>query len=1340
MMIAIIKPMLFCVSAKCNQNMVAFFSMLILLIAVIGYPGVARANEIIYEIRSLGTGFTPTDINDDGLVVGTQSNQATLYDGQFHTLITTPSTATAISNIGRIVGSYETLRSPLKEAFYLDFPDLGASGLLLSQHQSGIATGVNENGRVVGVGVDSSAATSGFSLVGTILSPLILNGGMPAELVADINNANAIVGAYQDADDGQLKSYIHSANGFTDSIEELAAMPNAAVAINDTASGNEQVVGWYEDELGKKGYLYESQRLVTINPLSGDNLIPKDINNGGQVVGTSSIVTTDGLEEAFRAFLFSETDNVVDLNNIVNYGEPWELEEAIAINRFGAIVGAGTLNGAANTAFLLSPFSPYEQLQYPVSQNRPDVQVGEHFGSSVAISGDTMVVGAPHKSVSDADGVVRRYAGAAYIYQLQDGVWQEIARLTEISVSSNAFFGISVAIEGDFVAIGTPIRETVYVYNRNGNNNWNITNPTVVTPSDNVTGARFGAAIAMHGETLIVGAPFHSEKGFHTGAAYIYEADSEGAWVEKEKLLPEGRFGRDRFGSSVAVHQNSVVVGAPENVNQWVGNGYIYTFNKDITGSWREGQKITSPIPEKYGFGISVSISNDTMLIGTSSAGVVYLYSRYAENEWQLKDSLRRKSRFSPQGFGASVTMSNNNIIIIGSQYESDTAPTSESLVSGGAVYIFQQSGGYWQQRKRITLENPANHDRFGYAVAIDGDVFVVGAPFKDDVGVNAGGVSVYHAGCSAVCAETERVDLAVDITPNNASVVVQDEFAATVTISNLDGVNSATSLQLKSKLPLSFSQPANDICHYDSVLHNITCSYDSILPSDSVEFNVSLYAPTSPGDYELTFCAQASTLDLFPDNDCKTVTVNVVNGGEPSVLILKPASGEVKDIFDNDPVMMLPEIKNWVVRAGDSYYKVYVNDAPPISRYNKQAFDISQSIKAGENTVRVVLTNADGTEAEQEHSVTFTVSYKVPCVAFNKPEAKPEAEAETKPESDPEVVHKFVRQVGDEVLLDFSLCHWELSPGRKHVDMFVQGEYDKTLDFYQPIDVSHFNDGNYEITLRLAQGLEGEAEHQLRAEYDSINIDLKTQLPVVEIVAPSVGSTPIVVGPNKPVTLTFDIQHWTMSQGGKHFRWYLDGIDQGVGYETGSIAIGYGGLETGTHEIRIALFPGDNQSAHSEASVSFEVVRNLPDINVTQPVSGATLSATQQNVNLVYDVAHLEQVPSGSLLRLYINGGEGVDVEISQTNMRIPIEWFDVGPGNSNDITMKIIGSDASIISEATVSDLAFSDTANVEKPAPPPGDSGGSGGGVFNVSWIFVLAILVYWRKRELIRVDFN
>jgi hypothetical protein len=375
---------------------------------------------------------------------------------------------------------------------------------------------------------------------------------------------------------------------------------------------------------------------------------------------------------------------------------------------------------------------------------------GALFGATVAISGDTAVVGMPN------DGSELPVQGAAFIFERNLGGadnWGELKRLTASDADSGDNFGTSVAIDGDTIVVGARGHDVgenlaqgaAYVFERNrgGQNNWGEVKKII--SSDGQQESLFGISAAISGDTVVVGALFQDiGDNVSQGAAYVFERDRGGEdnWGEVKKLVGSNGGPVDRFGERVAISLDTIVVGAIFANGEIIRQGAAYVFERDRGGedNWGETKKLTASDGQDTGvFGISVSISVDTVVVGASNhavgeneeQGVAYVFERDrgGEDNWGETKKLTASDGVTRDRLGLSAAI-NGDFIVVGAPKKDFGDSNSQ-----GAAYVFERNRGgedNWGEVNRLTASDGAEEDEFGEAVAIGLDTVIVGAHQKE--------------------------------------------------------------------------------------------------------------------------------------------------------------------------------------------------------------------------------------------------------------------------------------------------------------------------------------------------------------------------------------------------------------------------------------------------------------------------------------------------------------------------------------------------------------------------------------------------------------------------------
>ena len=426
----------------------------------------------------------------------------------------------------------------------------------------------------------------------------------------------------------------------------------------------------------------------------------------------------------------------------------------------------------------------------------PNGKSSDLFGFSVALSGDLLLVGTPYEDSAALD------AGAAYVFVRTNGTWTFEQKLVAPDFGAARWFGYSVAIDGDKAIVGAPQADgsmlgagSAYVFSRS-NGMWTLVSKIVA--SDGKPGDMFGQAVDIAGNSLLVGCPKSDTKGADAGAAYVFLANGS-AYVEQKKLLSTDSKGGDHFGAAVAMNGETAVVGAPEADLFGMDSGAAYVFFRE-GNLWSQQKKLISPNGAAGdGFGWAVDVELDTAIVGSPmddtgglDAGAAYAFKRTGIS-WNPSGGLVPQGLAADDRFGSSVAMSGSSVVV-GALLD-DTAD-----MNAGAAYIFRHNGFSWYQSLEVLASDAAAGDAFGFTVAISGQTTVVSAYLDDDLGTSSGSTYVYEfkyeggEGCATgaecltgFCADGVCCDTACDLGPCDAcSVPAGSKFAGVCKI--LDG------------------------------------------------------------------------------------------------------------------------------------------------------------------------------------------------------------------------------------------------------------------------------------------------------------------------------------------------------------------------------------------------------------------------------------------------------------------------------------------------------------------------------------------------------------------------
>lgn len=317
-------------------------------------------------------------------------------------------------------------------------------------------------------------------------------------------------------------------------------------------------------------------------------------------------------------------------------------------------LGAASLMfGAAALAVPLAPPAD-AAVQQPAT-----VGPNDQFGCSVAVSGTTAVIGA---------NALDKNAGAAYVYIRSGAIWRRQATLTDPAGGENDLFGSSVAVSGTTAVIGAygvnKTRGAAYIYARSGGT-WHL-QAAFDDPSGHLSD-EFGWSVTVSGATAVVGDPGRelSSTEHFAGAAFVY-VRSGTAWRRQAAFYDPDATGADSFGMAVSLSGATAVIGANGTKN---GRGAAYVYQRSGT-AWHRIARLAAPHPTDFsGFGGAVAVSGIRALIGDPLAlltlcGTAFEFTRSAKGTWHERARLVNPGCAGSDAFGSSVALSGTTALI----------------------------------------------------------------------------------------------------------------------------------------------------------------------------------------------------------------------------------------------------------------------------------------------------------------------------------------------------------------------------------------------------------------------------------------------------------------------------------------------------------------------------------------------------------------------------------------------------------------------------------------------------------------------------------------------------
>lgn len=456
------------------------------------------------------------------------------------------------------------------------------------------------------------------------------------------------------------------------------------------------------------------------------------------------------------------------------------------------------------------------------------------FGGSIALSGDTLAVGVIREDSLDGG---KNDVGAVYIFTRTGTGWSQQARIHASNADTSDWFGNAVALSGDTLVVGASNEGSnaagvnpsttstggadpqadntasnsgaVYVFTRSGST-WN--QRAYIKASNTGANDQFGSSVALSGNTLAVGArnedshstgvnpsttstggsdpqADNSFSGTDSGAVYVFtrSGTDNTTWTQQAYIKASNTDREDYFGVRIALSGDTLAVGATgednatgaygnQNDNNLSRSGAVYVFTRGA-GTWSQEQYLKAANPgEDDRFGGSLALSGDTLAVGAryedsgskgvdgdqgdnittgkdsgKDSGAVYIFTR-SGTTWNWRAYIKASNAgggiddrgFFGDQFGYSLALSGDTLVV-GAPFEWSNAKNvngdqnDNSMLGTGAVYLFTRSGGSWSQKAYIKASNPDGADGFGASAALAGNTLAVGATGESS---NATGVN----------------------------------------------------------------------------------------------------------------------------------------------------------------------------------------------------------------------------------------------------------------------------------------------------------------------------------------------------------------------------------------------------------------------------------------------------------------------------------------------------------------------------------------------------------------------------------------------------------------------
>jgi len=398
------------------------------------------------------------------------------------------------------------------------------------------------------------------------------------------------------------------------------------------------------------------------------------------------------------------------------------------------------------------PFILNEQIQIQQQVVPSNLKSNARYGSAVSVNDGYLAVGAEY-----GDGLTYD-SGTVYIYKDNgNGNYVQISQLKGTDTKEWNFFGNSVSISGNYVAVGAYLEGTVglfggigttYIFKNDENDNFNQVAKLAPAPESATPYGFFGNSVSMDGNYTLIGAEFAdgNVKGDSVGVAYIFKNDGNDNFSEIAKLIATDSQRHSQFGRSVDLDGDYAVIGAVRTDGEEENSGAVYVFKNSGSDSYTQIAKLTPTEAEKEDFfGAAVAINGDYIAVGAYGddseavdGGAVYIFKNSGNDSYTQIAKITVEDANIKDWLGYSVDIKGSRVVA-GAIYSDDTP-----LENSGAVYIFENDGNdnYTQTAK---LSGYNSLDNLGNSVAISDNHIVMGTMFDDTANNDSG--SAYIAG-----------------------------------------------------------------------------------------------------------------------------------------------------------------------------------------------------------------------------------------------------------------------------------------------------------------------------------------------------------------------------------------------------------------------------------------------------------------------------------------------------------------------------------------------------------------------------------------------------------------
>ncbi len=492
---------------------------------------------------------------------------------------------------------------------------------------------------------------------------------------------------------------------------------------------------------------------ANVSYLTSHVSINADIIDPAQQIRVNGIAVESG-QPSFPVSLTAHNDN------------PNEISISV-MNAAGNAQSTYTVNIIRSTntdiAYLKAPNTSDDQIT---------IDAEDHFGYSLAADNTTLVVGVPGEGSTNSNPLddTANNAGAVYVYDRNsDGDWSTPHYIKSPNPSADDRFGASVALSGNTLVVGAPSDASntqmladknnnaadagaIYIYSRSGSD-WTFSH-YLKSPNPEA-GDHFGEAIAIYNNQIVIGAPLKDQTG-QADAGVVYVAElNDNHWALQQTITATNPTTSSYFGRAVAINENHLAIGSPGTDADTVSNsGVVYLYQlQDMV--WTQIQHIEAANADSGdGFGSVIALAGGTLAISAlgedsefsidpsdntlNDAGAVYVFE-YDQIDWQQTAFLKASTAGAGDAFGTSLSLSNNRLAVGAPNEDSLDSDNqnndSNANINAGAVYFYdllrsqENQSDYIKSPGVNPIQNLGTEQLFGSAIVLTGDRLVVGAP-----------------------------------------------------------------------------------------------------------------------------------------------------------------------------------------------------------------------------------------------------------------------------------------------------------------------------------------------------------------------------------------------------------------------------------------------------------------------------------------------------------------------------------------------------------------------------------------------------------------------------------